>query len=58
MRDQDLRDNAEAAWEYMRKNKLNIEGGIQQSLFDAEDKERWIKFTMKSILNQSKRNFK
>ena len=58
MRDQDLRDRAEAAWEYLRKNKLNIEGGIQQSLFDAEDKERWIKFTMKSILNQSKRNFK
>ena len=58
MRDQDLRDRAEAAWEYLRQNKLNIEGGVQTSIFDAEDKEKWIKFTMKSILNQSKRNFK
>jgi hypothetical protein len=55
MRDQDLRDRAEAAWEYLRQNKLNIEGGIQTSIFDAENKEKWIKFTMKSILNQSKR---
>ena len=55
MRDQDLRDRAEAAWEYLRQNKLNIEGGVQTSIFDAEDKEKWIKFTMKSILNQSKR---
>ena len=58
MRDQDLRDAAESSWVWMRKNKLKFEGPIQQSLFDAEDKERWIKFTMKSILNQSKRNFK
>tara|TARA_R100000234_G_scaffold117463_1_gene95976 strand:- start:41 stop:1687 length:1647 start_codon:yes stop_codon:yes gene_type:complete len=55
MKDQDLRDRAEAAWEYLRQNKLNIEGGIQTSIFDAENKEKWIKFTMKSILNQSKR---
>ena len=58
MRDQDLRDAAENAWVWMRKNKLKFEGPIQQTLFDAEDKEKWIKFTMKSILNQSKRNFK
>jgi len=58
MRDQDLRDAAEKAWVWMRKNKLKFEGPIQQTLFDAEDKEKWIKFTMKSILNQSKRNFK
>ena len=58
MRDQDLRDRAEAAWEYLRKNKLKFEGEIQTSIFDAENKEKWIKFTMKSILNQSKRNFK
>tara|TARA_B000000532_G_C18859603_1_gene403467 strand:+ start:33 stop:1718 length:1686 start_codon:yes stop_codon:yes gene_type:complete len=58
MRDQDLRDAAENAWVWMRKNKLKFEGPIQQSLFDAENKEKWIKFTMKSILNQSKRNFK
>ena len=56
MRDQDLRDAAENAWVWMSKNKLNIEGEIQTSIFDAENKEKWIKFTMKSILNQSKRN--
>jgi len=58
MRDQDLRDAAENAWVWMRKNKLKFEGQIQTSIFDAENKEKWIKFTMKSILNQSKRNFK
>lgn len=58
MRDQSLRDAAESAWVWMRKNKLKFEGPIQTSIFDAENKEKWIKFTMKSILNQSKRNFK
>ena len=58
MRDQDLRDAAEKAWVWMRKNKLKFEGEIQTSIFDAENKEKWIKFTMKSILNQSKRKFK
>ena len=59
MKDQSLRDAAENAWVWMRKNKLKFEGLIQDDLFEApKDKEKWIKFTMKSILNQSRRNFK
>tara|TARA_B100000029_G_scaffold360392_1_gene353342 strand:- start:321 stop:875 length:555 start_codon:yes stop_codon:yes gene_type:complete len=58
MRDNDLRERAEAAWNEIRKNRL-LRENIQDDLFESpKQKERFIKYTMKSILNQQKRNNK
>ena len=55
MRDNDLRERAEAAWNEIRKNRL-LREDIQDDLFETpKQKERFIKYTMKSILNQQNR---
>ena len=56
MRDEGLRELAEDAYRLFREQRLAIEGSIQTTLFDAEDRERFIKLMMRSILNRIKRD--
>ena len=58
MKDESLREAAEDTYRLFKENQLAIEGNVQRSLFEAEERERFIKVMMKSILNRVKRDLK
>tara|TARA_R100000388_G_C7226816_1_gene152227 strand:+ start:9 stop:1304 length:1296 start_codon:yes stop_codon:yes gene_type:complete len=58
MKDEGLREAAEDTYRLFKENQLAIEGNVQRSLFEAEERERFIKVMMKSILNRVKRDLK
>ena len=58
MKDEALREAAEDTYRLFKENQLAIEGNIQRSLFEAEERERFIKVMMKSILNRVRRDLK
>ena len=58
MKDEALREAAEDTYRLFKENQLAIEGNVQRSLFEAQERERFIKVMMKSILNRIKRDLK
>ena len=58
MKDEALREAAEDTYRLFKENQLAIEGNVQKSLFEAEERERFIKVMMKSILNRVRRDLK
>jgi len=58
MKDEALREAAEDTYRLFKENQLAIEGNVQRSLFEAEEREKFIKVMMKSILNRVRRDIK
>lgn len=58
MKDEGLREAAEDTYRLFKENQLAIEGNVQRSLFEAQEREKFIKVMMKSILNRVKRDLK
>mgnify|MGYP003112211527 CR=1 FL=1 len=58
MKDESLREAAEDTYRLFKENQLALEGSVQKSLFETEEREKFIKVMMKSILNRVKRDLK
>ena len=58
MKDESLREAAEDTYRLFKENQLAIEGNIQRSLFESEEREKFIKVMMKSILNRVRRDLR